>query len=142
MAKLVKKVMLVADYEDGTTFWRIPCDCSDPDHDVHLWFEVDEDGIPALRITRELGFYAESWYSNDPWFERVGHWKDRMVKRFKASMKILFKGYLTMDGEVCLSKEGIEGLQFALTEGTKAMVKAEEAFAAKRKAEAEAKKDA
>jgi hypothetical protein len=109
---------------------------------VHLWFEVDEDGIPALRMTRQLGFYAENWYSNDPWFERVGHWKDRMCKRVKASMKILFKGYLTMDGEVCLTKEGIEGLQYALTEGTKTMVKAEEAFRAKRKAEAEAKKDA
>ena len=136
MEKLPKKVMLINEYKDGTSFWRIPCDCSDPDHDVHLWFEVDDDGIAALRITRELGFYAQEWYSNDPWYERIGHWKDRMWSRIKASMKILFKGYLTMDGEVCLTKDGIDGLQYALTEGKKAMIKAEEAFHAKRKEQA------
>jgi len=134
--------MLIEEYKDGTSFWRVPCDCSDPDHDVHLWFEVDEDGIPALRITRQLGYYKNSWYDDAPAYERFLRWCDRMWDRFKAANKILFKGYLTMDGEVCLSKEGIEGLQFALTEGTKVMVKAEEAFHAKRKAEAEAKKDA
>lgn len=141
MTKLPKKVMLIDEYKDGTSFWRVPCDCSDPDHDVHLWFEVDDDGIAALRITRELGFYVNGWYSDAPWYERVGHWKDRMWSRIKASMKILFKGYLTMDGEVCLTKEGIDGLQYALAEGKKNMVKAEEAFARKRKEQASASTD-
>ena len=142
MVKIPKKVMFVEEYKDGTSFWRVPCDCSDPDHDVHLWFEVDDDGIAALRITRQLGYYANSWYNDDPWFKRLPRWFGRMWDRFKAANKILFKGYLTMEGEVCLTKDGIDGLQLALTEGTKVMVKAEEAFRAKRKAEAEAKKDA
>lgn len=136
MAKLPQKVMLVADYKDGTTFWRVPCDCSDPDHDVHLWFEVDDHGSAALRITRELGFYASDWHSDDNWHERIVRKFGRGWSRIKAATKILFKGYLTMDGEVCLTKEGIDGLQYALTEGSKAMIKAEEAFHAKRKAEA------
>jgi hypothetical protein len=142
MTKLPKKVMLVEEYKDGTSFWRVPCDCSDPDHDVHLWFEVDDDGIAALRITRQLGYYKNSWYDDAPVYERFLRWCDRMWDRFKAANKILFKGYLTMDGDVCLTKDGIDGLQYALTEGSKAMVKAEKAFAAKRKVEAEAKKDA
>lgn len=139
MVKVPKKVMLVEEYKDGTSFWRVPCDCNDPDHDVHLWFEVDEDGIGALRITRQLGFYENSWYSQDPWYMRFADWRRRMWKRIKASMKILFKGYLTMDGDVCLTKDGIDGLQYALSEGKKAMVKNEEAFRAKWKAEREAK---
>ena len=142
MVKIPKKVMLVEEYKDGTSFWRVPCDCSDPAHDVHLWFEVDDDGIAALRITRQLGYYANSWYNDDPWFKRLPRWVGRMWDRFKAANKILFKGYLTMEGEVCLTKDGIDGLQLALTEGKKHMVKAEKAFVAKRKAEAEAKKDA
>ena len=139
MAKLIKKVMLIEEYKDGTSFWRVPCDCSDPDHDAHLWFEVDEDGIAALRFTRQFGFFENSWYSQDPWYMRLADWRRRMWKRIKASMKILFKGYFTMDGELCLTKEGIDGLQYALTEGKKNMIKGEEAFHAKRKAEAEEK---
>lgn len=139
MAKIPEKVMLVKEYKDGTSFWRVPCDCSDPDHDVHLWFEVDDDGIAALNITRELGYYENSFYSDDPWFKRLPRWFGRMWNRFKAANKILFKGYLTMNGEVCLDKDGIAGLQLALTEGTKAMVKAEEAWRAKRKENASAK---
>jgi hypothetical protein len=129
MTKLPKKVMLEEDYEDGTTMWRVPCDCHDPAHDARLWFEVDEHGFASLRITTEVGFYRTSFWRN-------------LRHRFVAAFKMLFTGYYTMDGEVCLTKEGIEGLQYALTEGSKAMIKAEEAFAAKRKAEAEEKKDA
>ena len=142
MVKILKKVMLVNEYKDGTTFWRVPCDCNDPDHDVHLWFEVDDDGIASLRITRQLGYYKNSWYDDAPVYDRFLHWCDRMWDRFKAANKILFKGYLTMDGDVILTKEGIEGLQYALIEGNKVMIKAEDAFHAKRKAEAESKKDA
>lgn len=138
MTKLPKKVMLVAEYKDGTSFWRVPCDCSDPNHDVHLWFEVDDDGIAALRITRELGFYANEWHSDDRWHERIVRKVGRGCSRIKAAIKILFKGYLTMDGEVCLSKEGIDGLQLALTEGKKNMIKAEEEYARKRKEQANA----
>jgi hypothetical protein len=142
MVKVPKKVLLIEEYKDGTSFWRVPCDCSDPDHDAHLWFEVDEDGIGALHITRQLGYYKNSWYSEEPWFKRFPRWLERMWDRFKAANKILFKGYITMDGELCLTKEGIDGLQLALKNGKAAMIKGEDAFHAKRKAEAETKKDA
>ena len=137
---IIKKVMLVEEYKDGTSFWRVPCDCSDPEHDAHLWFEVDDDGIAALRITRQLGFYENSWYSEDPWYMRVGSWRRRMWKRIKASASMLFKGYYTMDGDLCLNKDGIDGLQYALAEGKKALIKGEKAFWEKRKAEAELQK--
>ena len=132
---IIKKVMLVEEYKDGTSFWRVPCDCSDPDHDAHLWFEVDDAGLGALRITRQLGYYKNSWYDDAPWYERAQRWCGRMWDRFKAANKILFKGYITMDGELCLTKEGVDGLQYALTEGKKNMIKAEEAFHAKRREE-------
>jgi hypothetical protein len=131
---LPKKVMLIEEYKDGTSFWRVPCDCSDPDHDVHLWFEVDDDGVAALNITRELGFYSNDWHSDDNWHQRIARKVGRGWKRIKAATKILFKGYITMNGDVCLSKEGIDGLQYALKHGKEAMIKAEEEFHRKRKA--------
>lgn len=129
MAKLPKKVMLEEDYEDGTTMWRVPCDCHEPAHDARLWFEVDEDGCMSLRITTEVGFYRTSFWRN-------------LRRRFGAAFAMLFTGYYTMEGEVCLREDGVEGLRYALTEGLKAARKAEDEFHAKRKAESEAKNDA
>jgi hypothetical protein len=120
MAKLLKKVMLDEDYEDGTTMWRVPCDCHDPAHDARLWFEVDEHGFASLRISTEVGFYRTSFLRN-------------LRRRFDAAFKMLFVGYYTMEGEVCLTHDGINGLRYALDEGQKKLYKAEEEYARKRK---------
>jgi hypothetical protein len=120
MAKLPKKVMLEEDYENGTTMWRVPCDCHDPAHDARLWFEVDEHGFASLRITTEVGFYKTSFLRN-------------IRRRFVAAFKMLFTGYYTMEGEVCLREDGIDGLRYALDEGKKAMAKSQAEFERKRK---------
>lgn len=126
MAKLPKKIMLEADYEDGTTMWRIPCDCHDPEHDARLWFELDEDGFPSLKISTEVGFYHYKRYDDDNLLERFRDWRERIWKRITIVSKMLFTGYYTMEGEVILNEESIAAFQYALTEGNKGMLKARE----------------
>lgn len=120
MARLPKKVMLEEDYEDGTTMWRVPCDCQQPQHDARLWFEIDQHGCASLRITTEIGFY------------RTGLWGN-IRRRLVTAGRMLFTGYCTMDGEVCLQEDGINGLRYALDEGKKAMAKAQKEFEQQRK---------
>lgn len=122
MTDIIKKVMLEEEYKDGTTMWRIPCDCHEPQHDARFWFEVDEHGLMSLSITTEVGFYKTSWRRN-------------IWRRVKASFLMLFRGYYTMEGEVILKKDAIKGLQYALTEGSKRAEVAEDAFHAKARAE-------
>lgn len=126
MAKLPKKVMLEAEYEDGTTMWRIPCDCHDPEHDARLWFELDEDNFPSVKISTEVGFYHYKKYEEDGLRERFRYFRERIWKRITIVCKMLFTGYYTMDGEVILNDESIAAFQYALTEGHKALIKARE----------------
>lgn len=109
-----KKVMLEEDYEDGTTMWRVACDCHDPEHDLKLWFEVDDIGVGSLMLETEIGWFPRY---HDTWFKRV---KRRVV----AAGNILFKGHYTMRGEVVLQRDGILGLQHALKTGLAKMDKA------------------
>ena len=112
---IIKKVMLEEEYNDGTTMWRIPCDCHEPAHDARLWFEVDETGLMSLRISTEVGFYKTSWRRN-------------IWRRFKAAWLMLFVGYYTMEGEVILKKDAIEGLRHAINNGQRVALEAEDKF--------------
>jgi len=112
MAKIPKKVMLVEDYKDGCTIWRVPCDCMEPDHDIQLWFELDEEKrYGTVNLQTQLGWYPRY---HDTWFKRV-------KRRVGAAMAILFQGHYTLTADVLLQRDGVEGLKFALTEGLKAM---------------------
>lgn len=133
MAKLLKKVMLEEDYKDGTTMWRIPCDCHAPEHDARLWFEVDKDGCASLRITTEVGFYHYETYYDDTFIERVTGRIGIFWRRLKLVCKMLFTGYHTMEGDVILQEDAINGLRYALDEGMKAIEKAQVEFQRKRK---------
>lgn len=124
---MLKKVMLIEEYSEGSTYWRIPCDCGDKEHDIELMFDVDDDGFASLNLSGHMGFYQSSWYSNEPWYERLWDWRRRMWRRVKASAAMLFKGHYQMDGDVILTKDGIAGLRYALDEGERLMdVKIEE----------------
>ena len=101
--------MLLTEYKDGTTFWRIPGDCLCTDHDAELWFEVDKDGYGyELQMSYEVGFYRKN----------LGWWK-ALTRRVSTAIQILFKGHFTTYGEVILDDDGVEGLKFVLAEGQK-----------------------
>lgn len=110
-----KKVMLVNSFSDGSSFWRVSCDCGDPGHDAILWFEQDPKfGFISLSVSTEVAFSAQD-----------GFWKN-ISKRMKAAFQILFLGNYRETGEVILDKDGIDGMLFALTEGKRCLSAARE----------------
>ena len=104
---MIKKLMKVDEYSDGTTGWRIACDCHDPNHDCRLWFERDLDfNTVSLSLSMEMGFYPS--YENF-----IGS----MWRRIKHAAKVLFTGYATVQGDMILDEDGIKAMQAALKEG-------------------------
>ena len=103
-------VMKVKDYPNGDSYWRVACECSDPNHDAELWFEVDKEyGDMSLNMSMEIGFYP-NWNLN--------RW-DAFTRQLKTAIKVLFTGRFTTQGSLLLSEENVKALEFALTEGQK-----------------------
>lgn len=103
-----EKLMKVREWEDGDVLYRVACDCGDPNHDAHLWFEaIDKDHTDiSMSLSIEVGFYPK----HDNWFES-------MARRFRAASKILFTGCYTMTGDVILDEKGMEAMRIGLDKG-------------------------
>lgn len=103
-----EKIMKVREWEDGDVLYRVACDCGDPNHDAHLWFEaIDEDHTDvSMSLSMEVGFYPK----HDSWFES-------MARRFRAAAKIIFTGYCTMSGDVILDEAGMKAMRTGLDKG-------------------------
>ena len=104
------KLMKIKEYPDGSSSWRVACDCHDPNHDCQLWFErtvEDEPRIPdlSLMLSMEVGIYPRLNFLENLW------------RRISIAAKVLFTGYHTATGEVILDEDGIRALQFALEQG-------------------------
>lgn len=102
--------MLVRKYEDGTSHWRIACDCMDKEHDAELWFEVENDWpMVTMRLSMHMGFY-------DRYETGLSGWFSRMRRRVYHAAKVLFTGYAQLDGELILNEEGVKAMRLALDE--------------------------
>jgi hypothetical protein len=105
-----KKIMKLKDYDDGSSSWRIACDCQDPNHDCQLWFEPTFEGEPQIKdislvLSLEVGIY-----------KNYNLWEN-LWKRITIAAKVLFTGYYTATGEVILDEDGIKAMQLALEQG-------------------------
>ena len=104
------KLMKIKEYSDGSSSWRVACDCHDPNHDCQLWFERSLEDEPriqdiSLMLSMEVGIYKNYNLLENLW------------KRITIAAKVLFTGYHTATGEVILDEDGIKALQFALDQG-------------------------
>ena len=107
----MKRLMEINSYSDGASFWRVACNCTDPNHDAQLWFDL-EDGLLSLNLSIEVGFYPRYTYTNA--IERA--WTD-FKRRVAAAASILFRGHFTAAGDVILDQDGIAAMQTALARG-------------------------
>lgn len=121
--EMLPGVMKIKEYNDGESFWRVACECSDSRHDAELWFEVDKDyGDMSLNLGIEVGFYPN--YSLNRW--------DAFTRRLKTAIQVLFTGHFTTQGNVLLDESNVKALQYALEKGTEhARVVREQKLAAK-----------
>ena len=104
------KLMKIKEYSDGSSSWRVACDCHDPNHECQLWFERSVEDEPriqdiSLMLSMEVGIYKNYNLLENLW------------KRITIAAKVLFTGYHTATGEVILDEDGIKALQFALKQG-------------------------
>ena len=104
------KLMKIKEYSDGSSSWRVACDCHDPNHDCQLWFERSVEDEPriqdiSLMLSMEVGIYKNYNLLENLW------------RRISIAAKVLFTGYHTATGEVILDEDGIKALQFALKQG-------------------------
>ena len=75
----VQGIMIDNEYEDAVSY-TIACSCTEPDHQVHMWIEVDGD---AECNDVNLTFYVNT---------TTPFWK-KGFSRLKAAWDILVKGY-------------------------------------------------
>jgi hypothetical protein len=103
--KPLRNIMEASDFGDAKSY-RVGCDCTDPEHDVHMWIEVDSDSD-----TRDvqLSFYVDTW---------TPFW-DKKFNRFKAAYDILFKGINRQQHHMILSEKAAECLTGTITQAIK-----------------------
>ena len=109
MSEISYRVMKTHEFSTSqAVYYRISCDCDSREHDMSIGFEWD-DGIMEMFLYKT--FYWKDYYACFPWYERV--WK-----RISASLKLLFGGYVEMQGDILiLREEHIDSFIEALQEG-------------------------
>ena len=100
--------MKLADYANGSSHWRVACDCSDSNHDVSMWFEPLDKDYEDVSLMVELEYGAH---------ERWGNFFKRWPWRISTALKILFTGHYTFTSEVILNKDGLDAMKLALENG-------------------------
>jgi len=103
-----KNVMKTNEFKDSI-WYRAACSCGSDEHDVTIEFEKDEGDYPQvfLNFYKKIG-WCSHWGSLN-WFERV--WK-----RIKCSVVMLFTGYVTLEESFILTEDNIEPFIKALIE--------------------------
>lgn len=82
--------------------FRIQCECTDEEHSVDAWLEVNQDeDIPSV----ELAFYVNTW---TPYFANWG-------ERLRAVFDILFKGVHRQQHTLLLKKQAAINVANAIT---------------------------
>lgn len=92
-------IMQTSEWPDAKTY-TIACECTDPDHQVNMWIEVDSDNDTQ---DVQVAFYVDTW---------TPFW-DSKFNRFKAAWDILVKGVNRQEHHMILRKQA--ALNFAST---------------------------
>lgn len=103
--KPAQGIMLQNDWGDAKTY-HIECECTDPDHAVKMWIEVN--GDTEVQDV-EVSFYVETW---------TPFW-DTKFNRFKAAWDILVKGVNRQEHHMILKKQAALNFAGAVTDTVK-----------------------
>lgn len=115
-AHISYKVMKMADFDTGV-FYKVDCSCGDDDDITTIEIDCDY-GILSLNFYKKLEWSA--YWGDRNFFERIWH-------RIKGSLKMLFTGYVYVEGSTIMqSNEHIDNFIAALEEGKQKMNKCSE----------------
>lgn len=94
-------------WDDASSF-RVGCSCSDPNHDVNMWIEVNHDSDLG---EVEVGFYVEG---TSP------HWNPGW-SRVRAAWQILTRGYHRSEHHLLLKPQAALNVAEAIEKNVKAL---------------------
>lgn len=107
-------IMQTGNWPDAHSF-HIECECSDPNHAVDMWIEVNPD-----RETESvaLGFYVQG---------TAPFWQEGW-NRFRAAWQVLTQGYYRTENHLILSKQAAVNLTGAVEQSIKKLEKYEKSI--------------
>jgi len=107
------RVMKTHDFGDSI-FYEVTCGCTDSDHSATLILECSENDPAILTLTLyQKVRWCDFYYYGDKWF-------GRFISRIKMCCKMLFKGWIELEGSMLfMDEEHIDGFIEALKEGKK-----------------------
>lgn len=115
---IAKNVMKVNEW-DTEVWYEIGCICTGDDCRSQIAFEIDKEFNHIDIIFYKKVMWADYW-GNNPFY--VKWWK-----RFKASLRILFTGYIELEGDFMIQDiDHLEAFIEALDEGKQKMLKLKE----------------
>jgi len=100
---------------DRAVYYKAACSCGSDDHIARIEFEYDKD----------FSYISLNFYTKVVWSSYWGdmNWFKRIWKRIKASIRILFTGYIELEESFMISSEDqIDALIEAFNEGKQKMV--------------------
>ena len=108
---MISKNIMKTDEFENSIFYRAACSCGSNEHDITIEFEIDKE-IPSMLFL--------NFYKNIAWCSHWGdlNWFEKVWKRIKCSLKMLFTGYVELEESFII--EGEEDIDFfidALIEG-------------------------
>ncbi len=104
-----KNVMKTDEFEDSI-YYRAACNCGSDDHDITIEFEI----VYSMLFL--------NFYKNIAWCSHWGdlNWFERIWKRIKCSLRMLFTGYVELEESFIIQgEENINYFIEALEEGKK-----------------------
>lgn len=107
-SKTTFRVMKTHEFENSV-FYRIACDCADPEHDMSMEMSVDK--FPVM----ELNLY---WNTETTLFWGTSNWFKLQWDKLKIITRLIFTSRITLQGNFLLCDEAhINSLIDALKEG-------------------------
>lgn len=96
-------IMKICDLDSVRAF-RIACDCTNTDHDVDAWIEVEGDSIGNSHLI-SVTFTVQT---ETPWW-------DSSYSRIREAWKILLHGYSTRSHNLLLNVDAARNFSNAIT---------------------------
>ena len=119
-------VMKINEWKGTSVWYRVGCRCSGEECDTTIMFEFDEDFGHI-----DINFYKKIMW-NEYWRNSLFH--KRWWARIKAACKILFTGYIDLEGNFMIQEqEHLDEFIEALQEGREKMLEWQEEFQKKLK---------
>ena len=95
----------------NSKFYRISCQCGDPQHDITLEVEAEDTGV---NVNHYVKVKTDWWSKPTPFY-----WLNSIIHRVKLTWNIWIKGYLELESSTMMTEQQTFNYALALNEAIK-----------------------